>query len=572
MRSLIILSFLWISLLGIQTALHAQTLFIDEQFDEWTNLIEDPTGDNAFGTDFIACAASTSQNRIFFYLKLHTPLLLQAQDDVALYIDLDDNVATGRMKNGIGADLVYYFSDRYGIVYEQNGSRFIDHEDIYLVHQPSVRANQFEIGINRDIQLNGSSFTVQNFRYLFVSAGDQIPNGNGGISYTATMEIVDPPNIRYSKDPRDIRICSYNVHFDDLFVSTKQPSFLRIFAAIQADVWAIQEVYDHSDQEIADLIRVAQNIPVSQELYHASAGHDVHIISKYPVQAAHSIAGNGAFHLQLPISTDEQVVDVLIINAHLPCCERDQERQDEIDQILKFIRNQKSGIGPFDMEGEFPIVVVGDMNFVGSDQNPYSLIHGEIANNNLYGPNFNPGWNDKSFNDIKAPASGTHNSCTWSSEESSYSPSRIDYILYTGGRMRARNSFVLNVAKMSAADRNQLNLLSLDGENASDHYPIVADVRIRDDWSGTENPTWSASIQFKEDDQYIYLVYNGLTDHLFDFQIIQIGSGQRSIYGHLEPQNKLIQIDKSTFSQGCYTLTIRSQMDGSFWNKKFIIY
>ncbi len=560
-----------IYLLCLCPRLQAQGVFIDENYDEWTQLNQDPAADNPFGADILACAADNDENRIYFYLELKDELLLQSNDDVALFIDVDNNTATGRLKDGIGADLAYFFSGRFGAIYHNSSTTYIDHEDIYLVQQPSVRSTQFEIGLNRSLLLNGSTTKMQTIRYLIESSGDQIPNTSGGFTYSCGTATPAMPETRYAKAASDLRICSYNVHFDDIFDSFRQSSFLRILGAINADIIGFQEVYDHSSGDLADLVRIAQGIPATTQLYHASAGVDVHMVSKYPIRGVQSIDGNGAFHMLMPQQQDASLVDVLVINAHLPCCERDEERQDEIDRILQFIRKQKEGLGPFDLADEFPIIVLGDMNFVGSSENPYSLIHGAISNTSLYGTGFHPNWDGGPFSDIVARATGTRNSCTWFSKDSDYSPSRIDYLLYTHGRMRAKNSFVLNVEQMSAADRSELNLLATDADNASDHLPLVVDVRIQDDWSATETPAWADALELLQFSDHLLVLYNGVVSGVFDLHLFEASNGQQASSQRLLLDAAGARIDTKNLKAGVYLISLNRLSDGSRYTKKIFI-
>ena len=83
------------------------------------------------------------------------------------------------------------------------------------------------------------------------------------------------------------------------------------------------------------------------------------MISKYPILKKQSIQGNAAFLLDVGESK------MIVIVVHFPCCDNDEDRQLEVDRIMQFVRQVKSGISPFGTLPNTPIIIMGDTNFVG---------------------------------------------------------------------------------------------------------------------------------------------------------------------------------------------------------------
>ena len=121
-------------------------------------------------------------------------------------------------------------------------------------------------------------------------------------------------------------------------------------------------------------------------------------ISKYPINFSESVDGNAAFYLDV----DGQ--DVVLINCHLPCCENNFDRQEEVDIIMEYIRELKAGNGNYNVPEGTPIIIAGDMNFVGDSHQPYTFRTGDIFSNSSFGPDFNPDWDETELKDANAYA------------------------------------------------------------------------------------------------------------------------------------------------------------------------
>lgn len=463
-------------------------IIIDEDFSDWpeTALYEDPTGDgNVFGSDLRDFYISHDDQYVFLRIEFGFDLILQDNNNLKIYLDTDNNPATGIAKSGIGAELEWSLGDRQGRLWLSNNSFFIGHADIGLVTAPTVSGQQFEIAIRRDISMffNQPFFQGDQIKVVIQDdrvGGDQLPDENGGISYTFDGSPTTPlPAYSIARQSSDhLRIFSQNVLRDELFENSAKPAYTRILQAIQPDIIGFQEIYDHTSAATAALIETILQSNPNENWYHAQANPDIICLSRYPILASYKIPGfqqsqgNGAFLIDTENAFGSPL---LYIVAHLPCCDNNTSRQEEIDLILAFIRDAKAGLGPIPIEANTPILISGDMNLVGFKSQQTSLITGDIENENVYGDDLIPDWDGSAFIDAKPISTNEPMTSTWIKSTSSFYPGRLDYFLYTGSVMDLQNSYVLNTETLPSDSLTQYNLLASDITIASDHLPMVAD-------------------------------------------------------------------------------------------------
>ena len=454
-------------------------IILDEQLGDWEAipvLHEDPI-DAPFGLELLDLKMSNDEEYVYFLLKVGQEINLQDNNNLQLYIDTDDNPNTGFAINGIGADLRYFPGQRFGFLNVDGNSTEIEHEESGWVHAPTVTGNIFEFCLNRNIQRGSRQIEFGNQVKLFFrngTSGDLLPN-NGNLSYQLDNTIRQAtPTYSISKiNTSNLRVMSYNVLRDNIFNNNTQNSFRNIFRAIRPDIICFQEIYDHSAEEVADLLNAW--IPLdNQSWFFAKQGPDIITISRYPIVEDQNVGTNGAFKIR----TDDG--DLLMINAHLPCCDNEEGRQFEVDQILDFIRDSKNGNATVNIQENTPIVICGDMNFVGEAQQVISLQDGNIINEDIFGEDIVPDWNGNNLIDAKPTTTGTPLSFTWFRPSSSFSAGRLDYVIFTSSVLKKRNAFNLYTPELSfdQLDRNRLN--QEDTDIASDHLPSIVDFEMGD--------------------------------------------------------------------------------------------
>ena len=462
-------------LLSISFSVNAQIL-IDEEYNDWNSvqtLITDPESDGSGNIDFTEMKITNDSEYLYYRFNTGKELNLQDNSKIYLYIDIDNNPGTGIAVNGTGADISYDFGNRTG--YYHRNSQIIEffHDDCGMISLPTVTSSNFEMAFKR--KFNAGSYLIvfgNKIRTVLaynISGGDKIPDQSGGYLYQMNSSEYVPHLFRINKNnPSHLRIMSYNVLQDGIFEN--EPPYRRKIKAIQPDILCFQEIYDHTSGEMNSKVKNW----FGGNWYDAKIGSDIIIVSKYPITKIETIGGNGAFLLNY------NGQEILIINVHLYCCDNDKDRQTEADEIMQFIRNAKNKTGSFQLKQNTPVIITGDTNFVGLNQQRKTLLQGDIVSESVFGKDFLPDWDFTFFEDSKPLTTGYPGSFTWKSDFSTYPAGRLDYIIYSGAVLQLENSFVLNTDLLSRDILDQYQLNNEDSFNASDHLPIVSDFSFRD--------------------------------------------------------------------------------------------
>jgi exonuclease III len=380
---------------------------------------------------------------------------------------MDNNPSTGFKKNGIGVELSYAFGSRNGQFYRSDGSSFsVYHDEIGLITLPTVTSNKFEIGIWRSIYNNTMANKIK-FLLVDENSGGDIA---GPYTYNFINQEAQIKPFQWSKSsPSDLRVLTYNVLRDNLFEVDLQPNFKRIFQAIKPDIIGLCEIYDYTAAQTKQVIESFLPSNNNQKWYFGDAVPDIRLVSRYPIKESLQIDGNGIFLL------DINGKELLYIVTHLPCCDNESARQREVDKLMSFVRDVKFGIASIQVPQNTPIIIAGDMNLVGLREQINTFITGDIANNNSFGIDFKPDWDDSNLEDAKPATTGLPTIITWYNDFGSYSAGRLDYCLYTGSKIKKRNSFALFSESMSNQDLLAGGIFREDILKASDHTPLVVD-------------------------------------------------------------------------------------------------
>ena len=303
----------------------------------------------------------------------------------------------------------------------------------------------------------------------------------------------------------DIRVMSWNVKINSIFPpdGVRQESFARIVRAIDPDVIAIQEVlrWELVD-ELSGLLN--DHVPLEDgESWHVHRFSDNALASRYPMlwqdgerTTPYPIpdAGLPDFHLgfasalvDLPDSFG--AADLLLLAMHKKSgasIEDVHARQNHADKVVRYLRNLRDSDQNNIVAGNTPIVLLGDMNAVpnASSQPLETLLSGDIADEETYGPDFKIDWDGTDIVD----ANPSHNLrgrefYTWRNDNMPFPPSALDRILFTDSVMVVRQGFVLNTMTMSSDELASLDLKKTDAlmngdPNYYDHLPLVVDFAI----------------------------------------------------------------------------------------------
>jgi len=260
----------------------------------------------------------------------------------------------------------------------------------------------------------------------------------------------------------EFRVVSWNVHFGNLLKDKERAA--RILKALQPDVLLIQELdgEDSSGSLGKFLLKTLGGSwtvgvsPMTGTLPHQK------------LQSAIATRLNQTRCSILPLSfNNEQPLKAVItgfkttgepitfVSLHLRCCggptgEAEAQRQREATRIRSVLDTVTSSA----------FIIGGDWNLVGTTK-PIEIVQSnELAIVEAYQPD------------------GVTNA-TWSDKTSSFTPGRLDWILYSPETLEVAHCFVLDTSDLDSETCAAYDLLPEDTEELSDHLPLVADFNIR---------------------------------------------------------------------------------------------
>lgn len=466
---------------------------LDESFDDWLNQefsFIDKSGDsNSSKIDFTDIKLSNDEQYLYLYFDLNKEINIQENNNLTLFIDLDNNSTTGISKYGIGADLVYFLGTRSGKVYFGSSTYTVFHDEIGLVTSPTVTSERFEMSILRTFLIGNTPFKMTDVIKFVISdegiGGDKAPDSSGGYNFTFdnSKKFLPSPFSLKKEKTEYLRVMSYNVLKDNFFEQSLQQNYKRILNALNPDIIGFCEIYDSSPEQTAALVESHLPSTGNQKWYYDGTSPDIRVVSRYPIINKRSINGNGAFLIDIGKSK------LVFIVAHLPCCSNETQRQQEVDNIMSFIRGVKFGISPFQVPQNTPIIIVGDMNLVGLRQQQQTFLTGNIFENSTYGPDFKPDWDDTNLEDAIPMTNNMPTTFTWYNDFGSYSAGRLDYLIYSGSVIELKNSFALWSRSLTPDQLVLSGLKKEDVQVASDHLPLIGDFMIPDFSSSTYEET-----------------------------------------------------------------------------------
>ncbi len=495
------------------SSIFGQQIILDENYDDWLqngiSSFSDPISDaGPSGIDLTDIKISNDEDHLFLYVDLSKEMNLQSSNNLVLYIDTDNNPNTGFSKNGIGAEIVYFFGSRNGVYYGNSFSRQIYHNNINLITLPTVTSDKFEMSLTRKFTYGSfETAMANNIKVIFSDEsinGDRAPNQNGGYLYTFNSSTKNQyPTFSITKqDPNHLRILSYNVLKDNLFNPLAQSAYKRIFEATKPDIIGFCEIYDYSSKQTADLVASYLPSTGAQKWYHSEVNPDIRVVSRYPVIDKRSIDGNGAFLIDLGT---KQVVFIVV---HFPCCDNETDRQKEVDKVMAFVRSVRYGVSPFQVPQNTPIIICGDTNLVGLRSQQQTLITGDIKNNSLFGEDFDPDWDDTQLEDAKPKVTNLPSTFTWNNPYGSFSAGRLDYMFYTGSTLKLKNAFSLWTPTLTLSERIASGLQIDDIATASDHLPIICDFYIDGLSDVTETNQGDSQIKLTQNGDELTVFFN----------------------------------------------------------------
>ncbi|MDX1501977.1 MAG: endonuclease/exonuclease/phosphatase family protein [Thermoanaerobaculia bacterium] len=450
----------------------------DGSFREWRRLdpvVSDPGGDGASdGLDLGRLWLADDGEALYLRLEIGRETILQnppteaAGNELRLYLDLDDDTATGRQVEGLGAEMEVRFGERRTIFYDPSGAgESVDGGRAGVVALPTHSSEAFEIRVALPAAAERLALVLADA----APGGDRLPD-TGAAAYRLSGKAIGPPRpIPLSRKKRtDFRLLSLNV--EDSLIAKLPAVYRRLLRATDPDLIALQSLRDWGPAET--LAFVEETLPPPDGRRWTAVGHaDLVTLSTFPLLASAPVDGNLAVHVDLPADRD-----LVLVNVHLPCCANDAGRDAESDNLALFWRDLLEGRGLFPVAPDDAVIYAGDFNFVGFRRQLLAVRDGRFVDPS-HGPGFDPGRARGRLATAPLRHVGERTTVTWRRTTSPFAPGRLDFVFYAGDALKHRRSYVLDTTELAGRDRRRAGLRRADTDRASDHLPLVADFRVR---------------------------------------------------------------------------------------------
>lgn len=464
-----------------------QSVVIDGRFDDWDTVpvaYADASDDGgSSGVDFGRLWIMHDKERVFLRIETGKDILVQDGNTIRLYIDTDLDAGTGLQVSGIGAELIWNFANRDGQVRLPGNTRTVRHDDVGFVLSPTMTTGNFEIAFSRETEIGGKElFPTERMRVVLRVGepnGDQLPDIDGGVGYDLSAEgqplpeemIVPHPSVFTS------RLLTFNTLQDGMLDNARKAGIGRIIRATAPDMFCFQECFDATAGQVLQFVRSMIDPPRdrSWRTLKLDQGNVLvthfDIVDSWVVQSGYR---ESAYLLRSP-----EGKQLLLLNCHFRCCGANEQRQEEADGVIAFLRDAKAPGGRITLDEGTPIIITGDLNLVGDRRQYETLITGDIADNTRYGEDAAPGWDGEQLTDYVSRHPQSPFTYTWYDTGSSFAPGRLDYILYTAGNLEINSGMILNTMDMSAELLQRLGVQSGDAA-ASDHFARYAEFTWKD--------------------------------------------------------------------------------------------
>jgi len=481
----------------------------DGELDEWEGLAPawvDPSGDAApSGLDLGTLHLADDGEALFLALDVQRETILQdgpdepAGTDLTLFLDQDADAATGLPVGEMGAEIEVRFGRREVLLHGQGDEPEVLTPGAFGVQTlPTHSATRFEIRLPLP-QNDGGSFRL----VLRDGTGDRLPDA-GFVLYRPSPTPLPPPEPipldrpgaeAASEETDTVRLLSLNFN-RRLDEEDSDPAdaeaAARLLRATQPDVVNLQELYRWSAEQtrawVAEVLPIgptrrsaARSDPIEPRWY-AAKNADCVTVSRFPITASAPLDGNLVVALDLPdaLASTNRPTDLVVFNAHTPCCEDDTGRDREMDHFAATWRDLLRGRGPFPVTRDVAAVFLGDFNLVGFRRQLEALRDGALVAP-ASGPRFSPGRSQGSLAVVPLRHSHARFAYTWRDDSSPYAPGRLDWIFYTGDVLEPLRSYILDTTTMPPDALRRWGLRPGDSLRATDHRALVVDFQWHHD-------------------------------------------------------------------------------------------
>ncbi len=483
---------------GPRQARPAAAVVVDGSFAEWRDTA--PAASDPAPSGVGNLWLGHDERFLYLSFDLAAEVNLREGSDLELHLDVDDDPQTG---GRTGAEVVWRFGHQSGLVARGGTVSEIGHAALGLVIAPTVASARYEVALDRRAVEEAMTEGADLERVALEGSPPGAPRpGPWRIALATAGGRTDAPGVRYAFDrprldggrrsgggsdlgakrPGALRVLTYNVEHDGLLDPELRPAFARILAAVEPELIGFQEIYDHD----AEAVRGAVAAILGGEWHAAKAGLDLVVASRYPILRSRCITycdeygSTGAFLIDAQKILGRQL---LFVAVHPPCCTggdppMEVQRQYVTDATMAFLRDARHPGGEIEIAADTPILIAGDLNLVGGRQPLETLLTGQIVHREL-GASVAPDWDGGPLTDLRPLHTDLPMVFTWFRESrGSYSPGRLDFIIYSDSVLRPTRSFVLFTQAMSD-EALRANGLERRDTCVSDHLPVVGDFVLR---------------------------------------------------------------------------------------------
>lgn len=329
-------------------------------------------------------------------------------------------------------------------------------------------------------------------RELYLSSGGRIYvcQAGGSPVVKASSPPVPPKQITpkaasHTGLPGTIRLMTYNVSGNFIANSRLDDTFERIFSHVSPDIFIFQEFTTTVASQLPG--RLGALLGGTWHIFggRKSGIYQTMIASRYPLSLtsqdtlpSSDVRGVTAAFVELP--PEQFPTGLYIMGFHLQCCDSpafQAQRQRAADAAMAWIRDAKTVGGRITLSVHPPMILAGDFNFIGGLGPETTFATGNIKDETVFGPDVKPDWDNSDLKDLlpRDPNTGTVNTWPGSTPDPDI---RYDRFYYTDSVLPHARGSVLNTLNFSDKHLAEARLLKTDTGLASDHLPVVMEIRF----------------------------------------------------------------------------------------------
>lgn len=500
-----------------------KTISIDGKFADWTALPGDipmiqANQPGRSDTDVRAIreiagppglAVAHDDDWVYFRFSLKRAANLQGLDHtLSLEFDVDGDALTGVVRASadgetagmVGVDYVLEFSPKNSksgqpggvaaYVLERGvGPTNVNPYRIEASFAPTYAADEVEMRLRRHVELTGTNietFANSAFSMRVVESGAdgfvglssdpvRVEFANRDLGTHDLQVSIDSPAGQVARSrivgsirraTGSVRVMSWNVERGHMFEDAA--SFARVIRAVNPHVICFQEVGDgNGARDIQHWLETNVSAPEGWDVYMkpttgtavatrlASVRTGPVLMpaiegSNHPVRASMTLVGYGGKR-------------IVVTSVHLKCCGRTGDRNDQ-KRIAETKLIRETIAESVQRDHAAGILVMGDFNLVGSRTPLDNLLTGsDLDGSDLL--------------DVEPFRLHSRTSTTWREPGQPFLPGRLDFGLVSDSTIGVMNSFVFDSSRLTKEEMNAYGVQRDDTANASDHLPIVVDLK-----------------------------------------------------------------------------------------------